>query len=218
MLRKNQQGFSHVLLFILVIVVFVGLTVGFAFLKNKRDNNSAAKKNDTGAYIDDGKSIDDRDAGKNFMTISEWGIKIPINGKTGLLYYASVPIAENSPVEYVRVFSTDIDELQNADGDFCSDDDFPIVTLAKTTKEKMDSVSDPDSADYAGPSGQFRSFSFDTTYAYSALGYYQAPPVCSELIAKEEGGERETDDAVLRVYEEKKAAIIESFNKAQKDQ
>jgi hypothetical protein len=216
MLRKNQQGFSHVLLFIVAIVLFAGLTIGFVLLKNNREDNSTAKK-DTGAYVDDGQSVDDRDSGKKFMTISEWGVKLPITSETGTLYYTVVPFGESSTVEYARVYSTDIDELQNANGEFCSDDEFPIVTLAKTSQDKMYSVSDPDSADYAGLSGQFKSFDFDNAYAYSASGYYQSPPACSVLLPEEEGGESGSDDDVLRVYEKKKAAIIESFNKMQKE-
>ena len=213
MLRKNQQGFSHVLLFIVAVVLFVGLTAGFFILKNKRDDNKAAKNNDSGIYQDDGKD-DTLKSGKQFMSIQEWGVDLPVNENTGTLYYTLRPVEqENQLVEYVDIFSTDIDQLANANGDNCADDTFPIVTLGRTTIDKMDSVSDPDSADYQGQSGQFRTFDFDQTYAYSALGFHQSAPSCAFL--NPDDPEAGKDEDVIKAYDKKKSEIIQAFSKLQ---
>lgn len=212
MVHKNESGFSHYLILAVIVVVFAGASAAYVWSKNRNDDTQ--KTAQTAAPLESTDDSKKPAEGSKYMSIREWGLKLPVNSDTGLLYYAARPIEEGQLVEYVDVFSIDIDKLRNSNGDLCADPDFPIVVLAKTSVEKMYTVGDPDSADYAGAVGQFKQFDFDRTYAYSAVGFHQSSPACAYPYLD---SDEATEEAVLSTYVSKREAILQTFEKVQAD-
>jgi flagellar basal body-associated protein FliL len=116
---KSQKGSAHVVIVIILVLTLLG-TLGFIFWQNFSAGNS--KTGNTENTQDKTKTDSTEKKGNQlFLTIKEWGAKIPLSRMSeGSYYSAESETNQNSssPTNLV-IYSTTIDKLAGPTGEAC---------------------------------------------------------------------------------------------------
>lgn len=116
----------------------------------------------------------DPSEGGKYLVIKEWHVKILLSPDIARAYYV---IDDQGDDEFVRLYDAALDEMKNADGETCDGTKaHNIFVIGRTPKASLYGEWGEEYRNHG-----FKEYDFSSDFAFSGVGYSQAPPLCSIL-------------------------------------
>ena len=187
---QNEQGLSKLLIIVGLVLV---LGLGFAAFM-VRDNKGGNPANQSP---------------EENLVIKEWNVQFPMPEGSRDLYYTMITY-RGVVGQGVKIYSKDIDELQNAKGVACKDALYPLFVISRVNAARGVQMNNPHSPDYDPTSGTYKVYDFEKEYAFGGSHDDKRTASCVNLNAGTSGKYQE-DSEVLKKYKEKIQAIRQGY-------
>ncbi len=208
----NQKGFAAIeTVLIIVIIAIIGGAGYYVYSANKKTSDTlsaASKVAQTSPAKTTKKTGASSSTSQKYLTIQEWGVKLPLNSTDQGAYYTG-PTSEMLS-EYIYVFDKSIDQTSNANGVSCKDPSYPVFTITRLKAGDVVTSTDPNSSNFLieTNASMFKVFSFNKDYAYSGQSIHQSAPQCEDL---NPSGDFQADTKIESKYAAIDKALLSSY-------
>lgn len=192
MLDKNKQSRRRILLIVGIVTFVVLILIGVLWFGRKVDQKKSNQSSDP------------------YLTIAEWGVRIPLPEGNRDMYYKIVTYQGNTG-QGAKIYSKDIDDLKNANNVSCRDDQYPLFIINRVSASRGLQMNQPDLPLYDPTSGPYKVYDFQTNYAFGPSKESQDLPRCVNLNAGTDQPFK-GDKAVSDQYQAKQEVLSNAYN------
>lgn len=200
--KQNQKGSASIIIIVVLLVAAIAFGAWYVWDNKDKNNNGSNNQDQTQANDQDGSQQQEQ----QYLTIEEWDVRIPLSPDIEGAYYEFSP---QGPGEYVWIYDSGLDSLENVNGVSCGGDNkFPLFAISRITPEALAEV------EIETERNNFKPVSFTDEYLFSGVGAHQAPPICAHLDL-EATGPVEYDYNILGIAGQKENALREAYKDLQ---
>jgi Tfp pilus assembly protein PilE len=212
-MKKYQDGFS--LVEGLLIVIIVGMLGGVGYYvwhsQKQVDKTYSQTANSTVAPKQASAKSSPAASQSNYLTIKEWGVKLPLSSDDIGAYYvynAQTPSSLNSDV---WIFDKSIDSTKNLAGKSCKNDGYPLFVIDRVKSSDVKQTSNHNSPYFIEETNinMYKTFSFTKDYQFIGRTDHQAPPPCEEIDAR---GAIKANSSIDAIYHKVWLALGKSYD------
>lgn len=188
--NSKQRGFAAVeaLLIAVIIAMLGGIGYYVYHAQKQTDKNLNVANNEkfaTPAKKSSKKTTKQTTPSQQYLTIKEWGVKLPLSVEDINAYYTYNSSASLGTTLYdgVSIFDSSFDKLKNSKGVACQDSHYPLFVINRAKNGNVATLTDQNSQDFIGDTGpnDFKVFPLSTQYEFAGSSMHQAYAQCQEF-------------------------------------
>jgi len=143
----------------------------------------------------------------------QWGVRIPLSVGNRDMYYKIVKY-QGGIGEGAKIYSKDFNDRKNANNVACADEAYPLLVISRVSQQRGALMNNPNMPEYDPTSGPYKTYEFQTEYAFGPSRDGLGLPPCANLNAGT-GRAFSADKTVTDALKQKKSAVTDGYAKLQ---